>query len=263
MLELTGLKHGALTVSDLEKSIRFYCDLLGFKPLYVHDQDWAMLGYQQTSLSLIKTSDKLTQNDAKAKHPQHFGLLAQSKTAVIKAYEILINKSPYPIQKPKLHRDNSFGFYLQDPDQNDLEIIFIPPILKNKTQPSTPQKACILFGHGSRNPNWIKPFEKLKNKLEAYDSNCIWQLAFLERTKPDLKEAISQFQQQNEFKNLEEIVILPIFLANGNHIQQDILPLIDQLQKEFHSMKITLKPAIGETELFLNFLTELIPLTIS
>lgn len=105
--------------------MRFYCDVLGFKISLSGDADWAMLELAGTTLSLIKVGSdpkRSTSAPVIGTHPSHLGIVAADRKAVDEIYA-RIGKDLTP---PKIHRDQSYGFYLRDPDDNSLEVIFIP-----------------------------------------------------------------------------------------------------------------------------------------
>ena len=58
-------------------------------------------------------------------HYRHTGICVDSPEEVDHYYEALSFFKPHSL---KTHRDRSYGFYLQDTEGNDLEIIFIPLI---------------------------------------------------------------------------------------------------------------------------------------
>jgi catechol 2,3-dioxygenase-like lactoylglutathione lyase family enzyme len=110
--------HVAIHVSDVERSVRFYRDLLGLEPGWKTEEDWTILTCGEDDLALIKKTPG-------ALHPPHFGFRVDSAAQVDAAYERLKDKVRIT-KAPADHRDGSRSFYFDDPDGNAVEIIFDP-----------------------------------------------------------------------------------------------------------------------------------------
>ena len=65
--------------------------------------------------------------------------------------------------------------------------------------------------------------------------------AFLEFATPSLEEGILSCVEQGA----SEIVILPYFLASGNHVTRDIPEVVQKTQALHPQVKMTLKEHIG------------------
>jgi len=110
--------HVAIQVSDVERSVKFYRDLLGLKLAWKMEDDWTILTCGGDDLALIKKGPDVH-------HPPHFGLRVATSEAVDRAFEQL--KDRVKITKGiKDHRDKSRSFYFEDPDGNQVEVIFDP-----------------------------------------------------------------------------------------------------------------------------------------
>jgi len=79
-------------------------------------------------------------------------------------------------------------------------------------------KGIVLFGHGARNPDWAQPFHRIRASILAKQADALVELAFLELMTPTLDEAIDSLAA----KGAREITIVPIFMAAGGHIKQDL-----------------------------------------
>ncbi|MBL7715144.1 MAG: VOC family protein [Bdellovibrionales bacterium] len=124
-----GIRHAALPAKDLKRGIRFYTEILGFQPYHVEDADWAMLHTEGTTLSLVQLPKRLQTDEPQANqgtHPRHLGLVLETREDVDQWNERLKAQKIPGIGTPKLHRDQSYGFYLLDSEGNQIEIIFIP-----------------------------------------------------------------------------------------------------------------------------------------
>jgi catechol 2,3-dioxygenase-like lactoylglutathione lyase family enzyme len=117
-IKFERMGHVAIHVVDLDRSVKFYHDLLGLNLAWRKDEDWTILTCGQDDLALIK-------NKSGTHHPPHFGLRVSSATDVDSAFEKL--KDRVKITRPPAdHRDKSRSFYFEDPDGNQVEIIYDP-----------------------------------------------------------------------------------------------------------------------------------------
>lgn len=121
-----GIKHAALTVTDLNSAIEFYVKVLGFKVYHDQDSDWGMVYSGDTTLSLIPVPEKQKTFENKGSHPAHLGINFENPHSVDEFYSYLEENDIEDIRKPVLHRDGSYGFYFKDNQGNQLEAVYIP-----------------------------------------------------------------------------------------------------------------------------------------
>ena len=101
------------------------------------------------------------------------------------------------------------------------------------------KEGIVLFAHGSREPEWAAPFERIAARL----SQSYWvQLAYLERMKPTLEEAVSTLAT----KGAKRIRIVPVFLGIGGHVKEDLPKLADAARARHRGVEIVLERTIGE-----------------
>ena len=103
------------------------------------------------------------------------------------------------------------------------------------------KEGIVLFAHGSRDPEWAKPFEQLAASI-ARKSRGPVGLAYLELMKPSLDEVIASMASQR----MERIRIVPVFLGQGGHVKEDLPKLIAAASRKHPQVAIELEPAIGE-----------------
>jgi sirohydrochlorin cobaltochelatase len=107
-------------------------------------------------------------------------------------------------------------------------------------RPSAAQSGLILFAHGSRNPAWRKPFDRLLKKVvQGGGSPTI--LAFGEFMRPGLVEAAQALAAQG----VKTAVIVPLFLGGGLHVRGDLPRLATQARAE-SGVRLRVARAIGE-----------------
>lgn len=97
----------------------------------------------------------------------------------------------------------------------------------------------ILFAHGSREPEWARPFERIAARLRT---EFLVELAYLERMKPTLEEALATLAANG----VKRVRIVPLFLGEGGHVREDLPKLAAAARARHADVEIVLEPAIGE-----------------
>jgi hypothetical protein len=107
-----------------------------------------------------------------------------------------------------------------------------------------PIRAGVLLAHGSRDPRWRAPFESLLAATKDADKSVPWALAYMEFAEPTLSDAVADLKRQST--SLQEVVVVPIFLAEGSHVRDDLPELVRAAGMENPELRISLQKAIGE-----------------
>jgi sirohydrochlorin cobaltochelatase len=97
----------------------------------------------------------------------------------------------------------------------------------------------ILFGHGSREPEWAQPLESIARELSG---QFVVELAYLERMKPTLDEAVDSAVA----KGARRVRIVPVFLGVGGHLKTDLPRLVEAARARHAGLEIVLEQTIGE-----------------
>ena len=116
-----------------------------------------------------------------------------------------------------------------------------------------PTSALILFAHGSRDPEWVRPFEHLRETIQHAMPVSSIALAYLESATPDLTTTIRMLAASG----VTSIRVLPLFLAMGKHLRDDIPALAQRAIAEFPGIDIEFLPALGEAPEFVDALTRI------
>lgn len=108
------------------------------------------------------------------------------------------------------------------------------------------KNALILIAHGSRKESSNTEVQSLTKKVSqlAKEKYAITQVAFLEFAEPSLGQAI----EVCILKGAVSIIILPYFLASGNHVTQDIPSLVKEAENRHPDVSITLTSHLGSSE---------------
>lgn len=103
-------------------------------------------------------------------------------------------------------------------------------------------KAIILFGHGSRDPQWREPMDAVANRIRARIAQVQVRCAFLELDTPDLAAAAADVVQAGA----DSVRVLPMFLGAGRHAREDLPKLLEECRKAHPTVQFEVVPAVGE-----------------
>ncbi len=107
-----------------------------------------------------------------------------------------------------------------------------------------PHSAIILFAHGARDPEWAAPFRRIAARLREASPNLPVQLAFLELMQPALAEAVERMLADG----ITRITLVPLFLAQGGHLKEDLPRLLDDIRRSHPGVTIDVTEAIGDSQ---------------
>ncbi len=104
--------------------------------------------------------------------------------------------------------------------------------------------ALLIIAHGSRNAESTREIQDLTDRLQnAADGFEQVECAFLEMAEPDISAGLSRLIEQGSTK----IVVLPYFLAKGNHVIRDVPNEISSVRLRYPDVEIRLLPHIGKS----------------
>jgi len=123
-----GLRHVALNVRDIRKSLEFYTSVMGMALEWMPDEDNAYLTSGSDNLALHRLAADADTEVGQALH--HIGFVVRTPEDVDQWAE-RIRKAGVPLAaEPKTHRDGARSFYFYDPDKILIQLIYHPPISK-------------------------------------------------------------------------------------------------------------------------------------
>ncbi|MBP2132223.1 sirohydrochlorin cobaltochelatase [Methanomicrobium sp. W14] len=76
----------------------------------------------------------------------------------------------------------------------------------------------LLVGHGSTKPYNKQLIENTAKLISEKENSYIVKCAFMENSTPSIPEVLDEFKNED----LESMVVVPLFLARGVHIDKDI-----------------------------------------
>lgn len=106
------------------------------------------------------------------------------------------------------------------------------------------RSAIVLFAHGARDPEWAAPFRRIVARLQSADPGLRVELAFLELMQPALAEAVARIAAEG----FGRLTLVPLFLAQGGHLKQDLPRLLDDIRDRHPGVRIDVTQAIGDSE---------------
>ena len=102
--------------------------------------------------------------------------------------------------------------------------------------------AIILFAHGARDPEWAAPFGIIQKQLQAARPDAQVVLAFQDFMTPTLEAAVAQ----SAARGARRIVLVPLFMAQGGHLKQDLPLMVGKIREQHPQMELQVMPAIGD-----------------
>jgi len=116
-------------------------------------------------------------------------------------------------------------------------------------------KALIIVAHGSRKSSSNEEVKALGEKVSfLVDQRYgLVMTSFLEFAAPSLEESMLSCID----KGVSEIVILPYFLASGNHVTRDIPEVVQKIEAAYPKVKITLIEHLGSSPGMVNLLRDM------
>jgi sirohydrochlorin cobaltochelatase len=110
------------------------------------------------------------------------------------------------------------------------------------------KQGILLFAHGSRDPEWARPFEQIAALLSR--KGVPVRLAYLEIMAPTLAEALADLSRE-----VDAIRIVPLFLGYGGHLRKDLPNLVCAAAPK---VKVTIDPPVGEHESVIEAIASLV-----
>jgi len=112
-------------------------------------------------------------------------------------------------------------------------------------------RSVLLFAHGSRDPGWATPFDRLADAVRAGLPGYRIELAFLESMPPTFDQAIERIAGFGE----SQVTVAPLFLAQGGHVRDDLPRLIAAAEERHPGLHFRLLPSLGDAPQVLNAIT--------
>ncbi len=127
---IRGLRHLALRVIDVRQSRAFYECLFGMRVVWQPDPDHVYLssGADNLALHQVPLDEMADRFDGRNRAMDHFGFVVETPQDVDRMFEWIEQNGVKIVHRPKRHRDGSYSFYLADPDDNTIQVLYQPAI---------------------------------------------------------------------------------------------------------------------------------------
>jgi catechol 2,3-dioxygenase-like lactoylglutathione lyase family enzyme len=123
---LLGLRHVALNVRDVQKSVAFYCSMLGMRVEWQPDPENVYLTSGGDNLAIHKLPEG--SENGPIQHLNHLGFIVARPEDVDLVAERVQAHGISLAQPVKAHRDGARSFYFRDPDGILIQLLYHPPI---------------------------------------------------------------------------------------------------------------------------------------
>jgi sirohydrochlorin cobaltochelatase len=101
------------------------------------------------------------------------------------------------------------------------------------------RQGIVLVAHGSREPEWSRPFELIASRIAKKLPALSVALAYLEHGA-SLEESVAALAA----KGVSSIRVVPLFLGQGGHVREDLPRLVSRAMRP--GLDLQLETAIGE-----------------
>jgi sirohydrochlorin cobaltochelatase len=108
------------------------------------------------------------------------------------------------------------------------------------------QTAVALICHGSKDPKWRGVFETLAIKLQQAHPEQIMALCYMEIATPTLMDIVAGWSKTLAGPKNFRVRVLPLFMASGGHVDNDIPVLVREVAEAFPGLDIVMERPIGE-----------------
>lgn len=122
--KLVGLRHIAIKVRKFESAIKFYRDVIGMS-LELQTEDYAYLTTGSDNLSLHYLGAKFGHHQKL----EHIGFLVDLPAKVDEWKNYMYQAGIAILESPKTFGVGTRSFSVADPDGNEVEFIYHPPML--------------------------------------------------------------------------------------------------------------------------------------
>lgn len=100
----------------------------------------------------------------------------------------------------------------------------------------------ILYAHGSEDPRWRQPFERLTADLQQQIGSDEIRLAYMEFAPPTLADVAAEAVRDGARK----LSVLPLFMAAGAHLAHDLPEQVAAVRAQFGELEVNVLPPVGE-----------------
>jgi sirohydrochlorin cobaltochelatase len=103
-------------------------------------------------------------------------------------------------------------------------------------------ECLVLLAHGSKDPRWRVPFERIVDAVQGQSGETKVSLAYMEFLEPTLIDVARECVGQQ----ILHLKVLPLFFSIGAHLAIDVPEQVNQAKAQFPQLEVEVLSPIGE-----------------
>jgi sirohydrochlorin cobaltochelatase len=103
-------------------------------------------------------------------------------------------------------------------------------------------ECLVLLAHGSKDPRWRIPFERIVDAVQGQSGETKVSLAYMEFLEPTLIDVARECVGQQ----ILHLKVLPLFFSIGAHLAIDVPEQVNQAKAQFPQLEVEVLSPIGE-----------------
>lgn len=102
-------------------------------------------------------------------------------------------------------------------------------------------KAILIVGHGSKSSQAVSEFETVVAETGKKTENVKVCGAHMELAEPSIQDSFEMLWNEG----IKSVTVIPYFLFNGRHIQNDIPRILKSMEEKYEGIEIIFGSPIG------------------
>jgi len=120
-------------------------------------------------------------------------------------------------------------------------------------------ECLVLLAHGSKDPRWRIPFERIVDAVQGQSGKTKVRLAYMEFIEPTLMDVARECVGQQILR----LRILPLFLSIGAHLVTDVPEQVNQAKAQFPQLEVDVLSPVGEDPRLAGLIQQIVIETLS
>jgi sirohydrochlorin cobaltochelatase len=115
-------------------------------------------------------------------------------------------------------------------------------------------ECLVLLAHGSKDPRWRVPFERIVDAVQGQSGRTKVRLAYMEFIGPTLMDVARECVGQQ----ISHLRILPLFWSIGAHLATDVPEQVNQAKAKFPQLEVEVLAPVGEDPRFSRLIQQIV-----
>ena len=112
----------------------------------------------------------------------------------------------------------------------------------------------VLLAHGSKDPRWCVPFERIVDAVRGQSEKTTVRLAYMEFVEPTLMDVAWECVGQQ----ILHLRVLPLFLSIGAHLATDVPEQANRVREQFPQLEVEVLAPVGEDPRFAGLIQQIV-----